>query len=320
MIHDLLWISGGFVLLYFGAEGLVRGSSSLAMRLKISPLVIGLTVVAYGTSMPEMVVSLKAALSGQGGLSIGNVVGSNIFNIAVILGFSALISPLRVKLQVIRIDAPIALFVALLFWVFFHDGVLDRWEGGFFLLTTVMYTVGNLYFSRRAGKRAEAEFADTFGVAPCKSVWVEAALILLGLGALVLGGNGLVNGSVGLARRMGVSEAVIGLTIVAAGTSLPELATSLVAAFKKEADIAVGNVIGSNIFNIVAILGTASLVSPIVGTDIRTLDIGMMIGLSLLIVPMMRTRFRISRAEGVVLIAAYVGYLFLRIISKGAIF
>ena len=303
------YIALGFVLLYFGAEGLVRGSSSLALRFRVSPLVIGLTVVAYGTSMPEMVVSVKAALAHQGGISIGNVVGSNIFNVALILGVSALISPLKIKLQVIRIDAPIMFFVALLFFVFFRDFRIDRLEGVFFLTLVIFYTVGNLYFSRRAGKRAEAEFSNALGVAPCKNVWAEAALIVGGLVLLIAGANLLVNGSVGIARLLQISEAVIGLTIVAAGTSLPELATSLVAALRKEADIAVGNIVGSNIFNILAILGVAPLFSPIYGEGIRMTDVYVMMGVSLLLLPMLRTGFRLSRWEGGLLFSIYIGYL-----------
>jgi cation:H+ antiporter len=305
----LAYIAAGFALLYFGAEGLVRGSSSLALCFRVSPLVIGLTVVAYGTSMPEMVVSVKAALAHQGGISIGNVMGSNIFNIAVILGVSALISPLKIKLKVIRIDAPIMFVVALLFFVFFRDFRIDRLEGAFFLTLAIFYSVSNLYFSRRAGKRAEAEFSNVLGVTPCKNIWIELALIIGGIGLLIAGANFLVNGSVGVARLLNVSEAVIGLTIVAAGTSLPELATSLVAAVRKEADIAVGNIVGSNIFNILAILGVAPLISPIYGEGIRMMDVYVMMGVSLLLLPMLRTGFRLSRWEGGLLLSIYGGYL-----------
>ncbi len=309
MLLYLFQLLAGFVLLYFGAEGLVRGSSSMALRLRVSPLVIGLTVVAYGTSMPELVVSVKAALAHQGDVSIGNVIGSNIFNIAVILGLSALIYPLKVKVQVIRYDAPIALFASILFLFFFRDNVIGRWEGAFFVFLILLYTVANLYFSRKAGRQAAEEFADTLGVAPLPKPALEAALILLGLAALVLGADLLVKGAVGTARLLHVSEAVIALTIISAGTSLPELATSTVAALRRESDIAVGNIIGSNIFNLLSILGTAALLSPIEGEGIRALDGWMMVGLSLLIVPVMRTRFRISRWEGALLLAIYAGYL-----------
>lgn len=310
MVLFLLYISLGLVLLYFGAEGLVRGSSSLALRLRVSPLVIGLTVVAYGTSMPEMVVSVKTAITHQGGISIGNVVGSNIFNIAVILGISSLIAPLKIKLQVIRIDTPIMFFTAVLFFLLFRDLTIDRLEGAFFLFLVVLYTYGNFYFSRRAGKRAETEFSDTLGVAHYKNAWIESAFIVGGLALLITGANLLVNGAIGVARHFQVSEAVIGLTIVAAGTSLPELATSLVAAVRKESDIAVGNIVGSNIFNILAILGIAPLISPIYGAGISMIDVYVMMGVSLLLLPMLRTGFKLSRFEGVFLLGIYGGYLY----------
>jgi len=310
MLLFLLYISLGLVLLYFGAEGLVRGSSSLALRLRVSPLVIGLTVVAYGTSMPEMVVSVKTAITHQGGISIGNVVGSNIFNIALILGISSLIAPLKIKLQVIRIDTPIMFFTAVLFFLLFRDLTIDRHEGAFFLLLVIVYTYGNFYFSRRAGKRAETEFSDALGVAHIKNAWIELAFIIGGLVLLISGANLLVNGSIGVARLYKVSEAVIGLTIVAAGTSLPELATSLVAAVRKESDIAVGNIVGSNIFNILAILGIAPLISPIYGEGISMIDIYVMLGVSLLLLPMLRTGFKLSRLEGVFLLGIYGGYLY----------
>ncbi|MBN1465573.1 calcium/sodium antiporter [candidate division KSB1 bacterium] len=306
----LIYIVLGLALLYFGAEGLVRGSSSLALRLRISPLVIGLTVVAFGTSMPEMVVSIKTALSQQGGIAIGNVVGSNIFNIAVILGLSSAIAPLKIRLQIIRIDTPIMFFVVFLFFLLFRDLTIDRLEGAFFLLLLIVYTYANLYFSRRAGKRANEEFSDTLGVAHYKNVFVELAFILGGLAILIGGANLLVNGAIGLSRLIGISETVIGLTIVAAGTSLPELATSVVASLRKEADIAIGNIIGSNIFNILAILGVASVVSPIYGQDIGRIDIYVMLGISLLLLPMLRSGYRLSRLEGAFLLITYGCYLY----------
>ncbi|MBN1562041.1 calcium/sodium antiporter [candidate division KSB1 bacterium] len=310
MFLFLVYIVIGLALLYFGAEGLVRGSSSLALRLRISPLVIGLTVVAYGTSMPEMVVSIKTAMSHQGGISIGNVVGSNIFNIAIILGLASLINPLKIRLQVIRIDTPIMFFVAVLFFLFFRDLTIDRLEGAFFLLLVAVYTYANLYFSRRAGKRAEDEFSDALGVARYKNVFAELAFILGGFGLLVGGANLLVNGAIGLARQLEISETVIALTIVSVGTSLPELATSVVASLRKEADIAVGNIIGSNIFNILAILGVASVISPIYGEGIGRIDIYVMLGISLLLLPMLRSGYKLSRPEGAFLLSIYGCYLY----------
>ena len=311
MLWNWIWIVASLALLYFGAEGLVRGSASLALRLGLTPLVVGLTVVAMGTSMPEVLVSVKAALEGRGDLAVGNVVGSNIFNIGVILGLTALLSPMKVQFQLIKIDSPIMVAVSLGLVALLWDGAVSRVEGAVLLAGLIIYVTGNVWMARRtATKDVEAEFAE--GVpARSGSVLFDILFILGGLGVLVIGARLLTDNSVALARGFGVSEAVIGLTIVAAGTSVPELAASIVAAMKKEPDIALGNVIGSNIFNILGILGVASLIAPLAAPDISRFDLWSMVAIAAVLVPMLWTSMKLSRAEGTLLFAAYCGYVYL---------
>lgn len=309
MTFDLLLILVGLGLLYAGAESLVRGSSALALRLGLSPLVIGLTVVAYGTSMPEMVVSLNAAIHGQSAIAVGNVVGSNIFNIAVILGLAAVIFPIRIQFQLLRLDVPIMIASTLLVMFFIRDGRLDRPEAVVLFLGIIAYTVFSLITARRTSSPAvEAEYQEMVP-SPRGPVLLNIFWILLGLGLMIGGSKCLVDGAVALARAWGLSEAVIGLTIVAAGTSTPELAATLVAAFKREADIAVGNIIGSNIYNLLAILGVTGIISPIETSSMAAFDLWMMLGLGILLVPFMWSGFILKRWEGGVLLAIYGGFL-----------
>jgi cation:H+ antiporter len=311
MFWNWIWIIVSLALLYFGAEGLVRGSASLALRLGLTPLVVGLTVVAMGTSMPEVLVSVKAALQGRGDLAMGNVVGSNIFNIGAILGITALLSPMKVQFQLIKIDAPIMVAVSLGLVALLWDGGISRIEGAVLLGGLIIYVTGNLWMARRTATAVvEEEFAESV---PHKSgsVFLDIFFILGGLGVLVLGARLLTDNSVSLARAFGVSEAVIGLTIVAAGTSVPELAASIVAAMKKEPDIALGNVIGSNIFNILGILGIASLVAPLSAPDISRFDLWSMVGIAAVLLPMLWTGLKVSRIEGAFLFAAYCSYVYL---------
>jgi cation:H+ antiporter len=304
-------VLAGIVVLYFGAEGLVRGSASLAARLGLTPLVIGLTVVAFGTSMPELVVSIGAALEGAGPIAVGNAVGSNIANIALILGLAALIRPLRVQAQVVRVDVPILLAASLVLVGLLRNDAIGRIEGGLLLAGLVGYTVATLRHARREraadGAAVGVELAE--GVPPPRrSAALDTALGLGGLALLVLGARLLVSGAVAIAEGFGLAPAVIGLTIVAVGTSLPELATSVVGALRGEGDIAVGNVVGSNIFNILGILGATALVRPLDEAGMGVVDLAVMLGLTLALVPVMRSGFRISRLEGGALLAAYVAY------------
>ncbi len=309
MIVAYLMTLGGLVVLYGGAEGLVRGSSALALRLGLSPLVVGLTVVAFGTSSPELAVSLKATLAGQGDIALGNIVGSNIANVALILGLCAVVKPLRVAAQVVRWDAPLMLGSSVLFAALLADGALSRAEGGLLFAGIAAYTAFSVRLARLEPSAAvQEEFAEGLPAAP-RSFWAEVALVVLGLACLVVGGRLLVTGAVAVARGFELSEAFIGLTVVAVGTSLPELATSLVAAVRGEADIAVGNVVGSNIFNVLGVAGLASLVHPIRAAGVSWPDLGVMIAVAAVSLPMIWTGYRVSRGEGFALCLGYGGYV-----------
>ena len=272
MIGNFTFIALALLLLFLGAERLVRGSASLALRGGLSPLMVGLTIVAFGTSSPELFASIKAAWSQQGDIAVGNVVGSNSFNIAVILGLAAMVCPIPVHRQVIKIDAPIALVVALLLPFLLLNDTLGRGEGLLLVAGIIAYASMNIVLARRQARADTGAPADAPMAAVSRHWGMDIAFIVVGLGLLVFGSIMLVDNSVALAKIFGVSEAVIGLTIVAAGTSMPELATSLVAAIRKQPDIAVGNVVGSNVFNILGILGVASIVSPLRAPGVSMLD------------------------------------------------
>ncbi|MBC5623522.1 calcium/sodium antiporter [Butyricimonas hominis] len=303
MLVPVLLVVASLAVLYFGADFLVKGSSSLAVRLGISPLVVGLTVVAFGTSAPELLVSVQSALDGTPGIAVGNVMGSNIFNICVILGISAMIYPLRVNPRLIRFDMPVMLLATVLFVVIFRNGVFARWAGILFFAGICAYMVYCIYKAKR-GEVAETDEE----IRPTKSWVLDIVFMVAGLGLLVWGSGLLVDNAVVIAKTLGWSEAVIGLTIVAAGTSMPELATSVVAAVKGRTDIAIGNVVGSNIFNLLAVLGLTATIAPVETNQINWLDMGVMVGSSLLLLPFMRTGFRIGRGEGIVLFAIYAAY------------
>lgn len=307
MFWTIVLLLVSLVILYFGADFLVKGSASLAMRLGISPLVIGLTVVAFATSAPELVVSIQSALNGMGDIAVGNVIGSNLFNVCAILGLSALIRPLGVNRQLVRVDLPVMLAVSALFAVLFLNGVLGRSVGILFVSILVGYLIWLVYYTRRHEVAPEEEIPVN------KHWWLDLLLVLGGLALLVWGSDLLVNNAVVVARTLGWSEAVIGLTIVAVGTSVPELATSLVATIRKRADIAIGNIVGSNIFNVLAVLGITASISPIHNHGIRLPDLGVMLVTSLLLLPFMLTGKRISRPEGGVLFLVYVGYMVYRL-------
>lgn len=296
----------GIALLYYGAEGLIRGGVSIARRLGISSLVIGLTLVAFGTSAPELCVSVDAALSGSGDISLGNVVGSNICNIALILGLSAMLSPLRVHRELLKLDVPVMLGSTLALVTFYamNRGV-ERWQASVFLVGLLTYVWWNLRQRRQSGAEQE-EASASQAVQP---VMLSLLRVILGLAGLVFGAKLFVGSAVYVARLFEVSEAVIGLTIVAVGTSLPELATSAVAAYKGETDIAVGNAVGSNIFNVLCILGIAPLVSPIHSPGMSMVDMWLMVGLCVLLYPFMKLDLRISRREGATLMVIYLVYV-----------
>lgn len=297
----------GIILLYFGAESLVRGSAKLAHKYGIPPLIVGLTIVAFGTSAPELTVSLSAAFKGASDVALGNVVGSNIFNIAFILGLAAVICPIKVHLDLIRQEIPIMIGVSLIAFALMLLHQIPRAAGILLFTGLCLYTA----FSIRAAKQQPATEAFAAPPAPQAPTWLLIASIVAGLGLLVLGSTLFVNGAIALARSMGISEAVIGLTIVAAGTSLPELATSVVAALKKESDVAIGNIVGSNIFNILCILGLTATVLPIETGVIGLRDGLFMLGLSLLLLPLALSQRSISRGEGLLFLSIYGLYLYL---------
>lgn len=308
MITAFALVLTSLAILYFGADWLVKGSSSLAIRLGVAPLIVGLTVVAFGTSTPELIVSITAALSGTPEITVGNVVGSNIFNIGIILGLSAMIYPLRVHRQILRLDMPIAVLAALIFTILFWNGNFGRIEGACFLICIVVYTWYIVNQSKKEKKKADSQ-DDAGSYKTYKHWYIDAGLILLGLGVLALGSDMLVKNAVIIAQNFGISEAVIGLTIVAAGTSMPELATSVVAALKKNNDIAIGNIVGSNIYNLLAIMGISSLIKPIHAPEVNYIDNLVMLGFTLLLLPLMQTGYTIKRKEGILLFILYAVYL-----------
>lgn len=311
----------GLGLLVIGAEALVRGASRLAAAVGVSPLVIGLTVVAYGTSAPELAVSVQSAYAGQADIALGNVVGSNIFNVLFILGAAALITPLIVHGQLIRRDVPLMIGVSILLFLMGVDGRIGRIDGLLLFSGVVIYTIWSIIQSRRESRAVQAEFAQEFGASPPegpKAVVTQLGYIAAGLVMLVLGSNWLVDGAVALAQAFGVSQLVVGLTIVAAGTSLPEVATSIVASFRGERDIAVGNVVGSNIFNILSVLGLAAAVSPsgiTVAPAAVSFDIPVMLAVAVVCLPIFFTGGMIARWEGLLFLGYYAAYTLYLILS-----
>jgi cation:H+ antiporter len=305
MLLQLLWLVLGLVVLTFGAELLVRGATRIAAALRISRLVIGLTVVAFGTSAPEFAVSIGSALQGEVDLAIGNVVGSNIFNVLAVLGLSALVAPLVVDRQLIRLDVPIMIGASFLVWALCAGGGLTRAEGALLFALLLAYIGWSVWQARRENT---PEVEDDDDVAP--HLPRDAGLVLLGLALLVGGAQLLVNAAVDIAQQLGVSQLVIGLTIIAAGTSLPELATSLLASLRGQREIAVGNIIGSNIFNLFGVLGLTALVSPeglAVARAAMVIDIPIMVAAAVACFPIFFTRL-VSRHEGATFALLYVAY------------
>jgi cation:H+ antiporter len=308
-LEILLFLVLGLIALFIGAEGLIRGSSTLALRIGITPLVVGLTVVAFGTSTPELVVSLKAALIGNSSISLGNVIGSNIANIALILGISAIIKPLDVHANVIRREIPIMIGVSVLLIVLLIDGELNLVDGLIFVIGIITFTIVNVVIARKEKNiKVEKEFKE--GLKTKLGVPISIIFIAGGLGLMILGANLFVTSSISIAKAIGVSDAIIGLTIVAIGTSLPELITSVVASYKNESDIAIGNVVGSNIFNILGILGITAIVMPLNSAGISYIDFGVMLFTAMILFPLSKTGFRISRIEGIALLTGYIIYIY----------
>ncbi len=302
----VLYLIAGSVLLWFGAETFVRCSAALALRMGLTPLAVGLTVVAFGTSAPELGVSLESTLKGLGDVATGNVVGSNIANVGLILGLAALVRPIDIRASLLRLDVPVVILASLVVTLLFLDGTLSRLAGAGLLASLLVYVTWQLGKARQEKDAQAPHFGEQ---AVKRPLVILIPLVLTGLAMLAMGSHAFVEGAQSLAAQLGVSQALIGLTIVAVGTSLPEMATSVVAAARGEGDIAVGNVVGSNAFNLLGILGIASLARPITRGDVTLVDFGVMIAFALLLVPLMRTGLRISRFEGGLLVAGYLGYL-----------
>lgn len=312
MWQDIFSLLIGLVVLIAGGELLVRGASSIALRMQISPLVVGLTIVAFGTSAPELFISIQSALAGSPDIAMGNVVGSNICNLALVLGITAIIFPVRVQRDSIRLDWPVTIGSSLLLFLLVQDRWISTGEGILFILTLFTYT---FFIIRKSQKEtlANLEFLeeDELPTHPSANVWKDVLFIIVGTLGLSFGSDWFVSGAQSIAIGLGISERVVGITVVAIGTSLPELMTSCVAAYKKETDIAIGNLLGSNIFNVLSILGFTSIIQEIQVSDaIINTDMVWMLGITLLVFPMMLTRRTIVRIEGIVLLLVYSYYIY----------
>lgn len=314
-------IIGGFVLLLFGAEFLVRGAVSLAQRFDVSPMIIGMTIVAYGTTAPELVVSVEAALRGAPGISVGNVVGSNIANILLILGAASLVRPIRCSPRLLYRDSSVMLGAAFLFVGLALTGTITRVQG-FLMITAIVSFSVYTYWAERRRRRADDVFeheVEEFAEGP-RSLWLALLAIAGGIASVVVGARILISGAVTAARYFGVGEEVIGLTLVAVGTSLPELATALVAAWRGHTDVAIGNVIGANIYNVLAIMGIVSIVSPLaIPEQITRFDIWFMLAATIALLASVTGFKGVTRSVGCVFLGAYAAYVVLQYFGLGLI-
>ncbi len=311
MVLNILILIVGLIVLIFGGDFLVKGSSSIALRLKISPLVVGLTIVAFGTSTPELLISIKSALSGSPDLAMGNVIGSNICNLALVLGISAIISPIFVQENSLKIDWPMTMGSSLLLYLLVREGFVDSYEGILFIGILIIYIIFIIRKSRKDLKTAKVLEKEFDLPETSNTLLKDLSYIILGSAGLYFGAEWFVDGAKDLAISMGIEERVIGITVLALGTSLPELVTSSVAAFKKETDLALGNLMGSNIFNILSILGITSIITEIKVNDvILGTDIIWMLGITLVVLPLMLTRRQIGRVDGIILLMIYIYYTY----------
>ncbi|MGD8868888.1 MAG: calcium/sodium antiporter [Gemmatimonadales bacterium] len=305
---SVLYVAVGVLLLYLGAEGLVRGSADLALRFGLSPLVVGLTVVALGTSSPELVVALEAAIKGNGDIAVGSVVGSNISNLALILGATVLLQPLVIRKELTTLYMPIVVGCSVVLVAMLLDGRLERWEG----IVLAIGLAGFLLFNGWRAPAGKPLVSGPIRLTPQGGAglpWLSGVFVVAGLALLVFGADLLLKGATSAAEVLGISQAVIGLTMVAVGTSLPELATTTVAALKRESDLAVGNLIGSNVLNVLGVLGITAVVSPLHSQGVSTADLGVMLGVALLTLVLMRTGYSLRRWEGALLVACYGVYI-----------
>ena len=306
----------GLVALVVGGEALVRGAVSIALKAKISPLVIGMTVVSFGTSAPELLVSLEAVLNGYPDVSVGAVIGSNISNLGLVLGITALIFPIVISRDSLRIDWPLMMFASILVFFFSMDNQISFYEGAVFVLILGLFFFWLIYRSRRQGIQLAA-VSEVEELNSHHPVWKDVLFFLIGIAGLYFGAEWLIDGVVVIAKSNGISEKLISVTVVAFGTSLPELVTSVMAAIRKETDISIGNLIGSNIFNIFAILGVTAIVQPLdVSESMNVFDLPFMLALSLLLLPLMYFGREIGRFKGVLLVAIYLIYVYCSILNE----
>ena len=314
MLEAILLVIGGGLLLYYGGDWLVDGAAGLSLRWGLSPLVVGLTVVAFGTSAPELAVCIKAGLDNVDGIALGNVIGSNICNIGLVLALAAIVKPLDVKSQLIKIDVPLALVASFIFTFMLSDGLISRVDGAILFSIVLAYVIFSIKKSKTEGKEVDEEFEEEVQDDESKSMLQLGLLVFAGFAAVTFGGKIFVEGAEVLAKGIGVSEAVIGLTVVALGTSLPELSASLMAAKKGHGDMAIGNVVGSCIFNLLAIMGITGLVVPLEAAGINKVDLGVMLFITIILWPMLWSNKKLGRGEGFVLLGTYLvycGYLFM---------
>ncbi|NJN27872.1 MAG: calcium/sodium antiporter [Cyclobacteriaceae bacterium] len=302
----------GLIVLIVGGDYLVKGASSIALRLHLSPLVVGLTIVAFGTSAPELVISIQSAVSGSPDLAMGNVVGSNICNLALVLGLTAVINPVKVQSNSIQVDWPVTMGSALLLYLTVREGFLEFWEGVLFVVLLLLYLVFIIRQSRKDVKAMQKMMdQDDIPDAPSKQIWKDLGFIAIGCLGLYYGSEWFVGSAKELALSLGVEERVVGLTVVALGTSLPELVTACVASYKGQSDLALGNLMGSNIFNILSILGLTSMIQSIpVHVDILNKDIIWMLLITLMILPLMIMRREVGRVDGLILLVVYSIYVY----------
>ncbi len=302
----------GLALLVAGGEVLVRGAVGLALRMNISRMVVGVTIVSLGTSAPELLVSLKAAIDGHPDIAIGNVVGSNIFNISFILGFVALVYPIALSKSTLKWDWPVMMFASVIFYLFARNGMIELYEGIIFLILFFIYVGSSIYNSRKQNNQIDnADDIDDLGSPKTTSVWKLLALVGLGSVGLMIGANWFVKGAIDMAESIGVSEHIISVTLVAFGTSVPELVTSVIAAIRKQSDISIGNLVGSNTFNILGMIGVSATVTNIpVNQQAIDSDMIWMLGVALLLLPFLIFGTRLSRPSGVLLTLVYFVYIY----------
>jgi cation:H+ antiporter len=313
MVTTVVLLIIGLIVLIVGGDYLVRGSSSIALRLHLSPLVVGLTIVSFGTSAPELLISVQSAIKGSPDITMGNVVGSNICNLALVLGLTAVISPVKVQPNSIKIDWPMTMGSSLLLFLVVREGLLSSFEGIIFLVAISIYLFLIIRQSRIniKSQKINSEKSNDIPDAPSKQIWKDALFIIIGCVALYYGSEWFVTSAKDLAISIGVEERVVGLTVVALGTSLPELVTAAVASYKGETDLALGNLMGSNIFNILSILGITAIIKPVlVNAEILNKDIIWMLLITLLILPLMVVRRVVGRADGIVLLIVYAVYVY----------